>query len=116
MRIRPSTLAIVFVVALFFAGLYITDSSLRRSDESSRTADAQETAAVARSFLLVQAEALSALNGIFVDGVARRFTSVDAVIAAAGGRSGASIGPFMDAPPETALSEASSISPIGCPR
>lgn len=36
-----------------------------------------------------------------VDSVARRFTSVDAVIAAAGGRSGASIGPFMDAPPET---------------
>jgi len=70
-RIRPSTLAIVFVVALLFAGLYITDSSLRRSDDLSGRADAQEAAAVASSFLLVQSEALSALNGLFVDDVAR---------------------------------------------
>ncbi|MFN3891172.1 MAG: SDR family NAD(P)-dependent oxidoreductase [Beijerinckiaceae bacterium] len=36
-----------------------------------------------------------------VDGVVRRFGGIDAVIAAAGGRSGAGAGPFMEAPPKT---------------
>ena len=71
MRIRPSTLAIVAVVALLFAGLYITERELRQAERAQLRADAHDAAAVASTFLLVQAEALSALNGIFVDGVAQ---------------------------------------------
>jgi len=70
-RIRPSTLAIVAVVALLFAGLYITDRELREAEDARLRADAHDAASVASTFLLVQAEALSALNGVFVDGVAR---------------------------------------------
>ena len=61
----------VAVVALLFAGLYITDREMRRSEQDRLSADAHDAAAAASTFLLVQAEALSALNGIFVDGVAR---------------------------------------------
>ncbi|HEY0969628.1 MAG TPA: HAMP domain-containing sensor histidine kinase [Gemmatimonadales bacterium] len=55
-------------MVLVFAGLFVALRSLARSERESIEADAKETAAVARTFLSVQAEALSPFHGLFLDG------------------------------------------------
>jgi signal transduction histidine kinase len=55
-------------MAVVFAGLFVALRSLARSERESIEADAKETAAVARTFLTVQAEALSPFHGLFLDG------------------------------------------------
>ncbi|HEU4628575.1 MAG TPA: hypothetical protein VFS08_02490, partial [Gemmatimonadaceae bacterium] len=67
MRIRPSTVAIAIAVMLVFTGLTVAETSLGESEEASRAAEAQEIAAVARTFVLTRTAALHTLDGLYVD-------------------------------------------------
>ncbi|MHB1223524.1 MAG: sensor histidine kinase [Gemmatimonadaceae bacterium] len=67
LSLRLSTLALLTASALVFAGLYVAERSLSRSERDNMRADAQESAARVSFYLSVRAEALSALKAFYVD-------------------------------------------------
>ena len=67
MQIRPSTVAVVIAAVLVFAGLTVAETSLGESEAASREAEAQEIAAVARTFVQTRVAALHALDGLYLD-------------------------------------------------
>jgi signal transduction histidine kinase len=70
-RIRPSTIAVAIAVVLVFTGLTVAETSLGESEAASREAEAQEIAAVARTFVVTRVAALHTLDGLYLDDAPR---------------------------------------------
>jgi signal transduction histidine kinase len=66
-HIRPSTVAVVLAAVLVFTGLTVAETSLGESEAASREAEAQEIAAVARTFVQTRVAALHTLDGLYLD-------------------------------------------------